>query len=1548
MKKFLLSLLCLINLVSFRAQISVTLGGSNFTSGSTNSSPINIYYRSHHCQILYTQAELIAAGWNGQGTMSKLGFNIFETPVHGLPNFSIKLKNTLSTDITTYDNAGLTTVYTSSMYQPVAGGFEMLNLSTNFLWDGTSNILVDVCFDQVPSYSLSGQVYMYNYTSANSEYQFAWDDNSPQCAVATIQAGNSTKPQIRFVMTSPTPCTGAPNAGIAASNKVLVCPNTSFDLSLSNGSIESNINYQWQSSPDGSIWNDIGTAQTTWDYTINSITDTTYYRCISTCLNSTLSNTSTPVVVDFNPLMNCYCMPNYAWDCSGDKFFDFSLANIVNQSNNCDAGGFSDWTTYAFAEVNMNAGSTYTLAVNTSSSGIAGNANVGAWIDYNQNAIFENSEFIYLGYGAGLSYSNTITVPITVQTGSVRMRLKLDANNTNSSIDACSNNNGSSYGQVLDYKVNLIAAAPCSGTPNAGDAISTETAVCQNKAFTLDLTNNSVASNITYQWQSSTDNTTWVNLGAVQNTIPYSISTQSISTYYRCISTCTTSAPTSSASTSIFVAQNLPTACYCTPETTYCSNSNITNVLIGTLNDAPSCDGISGYTYNSTLTAIPLNANQSYTIALDINSQSGMGYVGLWIDFNQDGIFDSNEYTDAGSITTGSLNPTINVPFTAIGGTTRMRIKMESTWGNAPVLSACTNSYTSGQIIDYDVIITPTSGCSGTPNISTATTSVNAICENRPFTLDLINNDIVSNMSYQWQSSIDNSTWTNLGAPQTFVPYSISSQSVTSYYRCLSTCLSSSLTSTSTTWTITQNPVTTCYCIPEPTDCSGSDVINYVAFATMTNTSACDGTNGYSDYTSTVPSATVNAGQSYTLTTVLGYMFGEHTYAWIDYNQNGIFDSSEFTDLNSNSGNDTISGTINIPVTATPGTTRMRVRDFTGWTLSGGDACYSPSGGLKQILGSGPYGETEDYFVTILPPNCSIINFPPTVPVSGAANLCLGQTAALDISSAIPLATGLTYQWKESTGGSYTNVGPNASTFSVSPPVNTSYYCEISCNANPIHNSDTVLVKVNSITLAPVASNSVCNGVCNGSITLNATSASSLTYVWQPSSVSTSDIASGLCAGNYTVNITDALGACSITNTYVITQPSLFTASIAGSGSSICEQLEDTITSTINGGLAPLSYSWISLPSSVVSTNANYTYTTSIGTFSYGLTVTDANNCVANSNTLSITVNPSSNISGTVTTNTVTPVVGRVVLYKYLPFYTKFDSVAGQNIGAAGSYNFVSFTAGTYIVKAIPTATNVQIAYGDSAVNWKTAKQIIHGCAVTDIQNIEVKTLPTYTPGPGVLSGVITETVGYGHRPFGSANTSEFKPTAPGTPIGGIVVKGGKNPGGQMFVQTTTSNDPNLSIRGTYTLSGLPIGDYFILVDIPGLDTNNTYHVQITATNNNFQNLNFTVDSIQINPTNPTDVGVREITSGESKIKVYPNPASNYLTIQYSLQNSSTVKIELFDILGKSIKTLLPSTLQSKDNYKTSWQLEDIKSGLYFVKININGSENIIKLSITN
>ena len=107
------------------------------------------------------------------------------------------------------------------------------------------------------------------------------------------------------------------------------------------------------------------------------------------------------------------------------------------------------------------------------------------------------------------------------------------------------------------------------------------------------------------------------------------------------------------------------------------------------------------------------------------------------------------------------------------------------------------------------------------------------------------------------------------------------------------------------------------------------------------------------------------------------------------------------------------------------------------------------------------------------------------------------------------------------------------------------------------------------------------------------------------------------------------------------------------------------------------------------------------------------------------------------------------------------------------------------------------------------------------------------------------------------------------------------------------------------------------------------------------------MDSIQITPIQST-VGVHDLSAIEHKISVFPNPASNYVTIHYDLQNSSLVKIDLVDVLGKSIKMMLPLAQQTADSYKTSWQLGDLNAGLYFIKMTINGVESTIKLSVIN
>ena len=94
-------------------------------------------------------------------------------------------------------------------------------------------------------------------------------------------------------------------------------------------------------------------------------------------------------------------------------------------------------------------------------------------------------------------------------------------------------------------------ASACTGTPNAGTAVTSVSSVCLNESFNLSLTGATVASGLKYQWQSSPNNTTWTNIP--NDTTSGITVTQTASTYYRCVVTCANSG-LSANSTSVQVA----------------------------------------------------------------------------------------------------------------------------------------------------------------------------------------------------------------------------------------------------------------------------------------------------------------------------------------------------------------------------------------------------------------------------------------------------------------------------------------------------------------------------------------------------------------------------------------------------------------------------------------------------------------------------------------------------------------------------------------------------------------------------------------------------------------------------------------------------------------------------------------------------------------------------------------------------------------------------------------------------------------------------------
>ena len=178
------------------APSTVTIGSGTSTTGSSEGAPVNIWYRSLHGQSVYTRTELNTAGATGPVYITQVGFYIASVPSYSLPNFIIRMKHTSDADVTNWQSAtGMTTVYSTASYTPVAGDFQMLTLSTPFTWNGTDNLVVDTAFSLTTWYAQTGTV---RYYSSTNGYRTAKSDSSDQTNVFTGGSTSSSKPQLKL------------------------------------------------------------------------------------------------------------------------------------------------------------------------------------------------------------------------------------------------------------------------------------------------------------------------------------------------------------------------------------------------------------------------------------------------------------------------------------------------------------------------------------------------------------------------------------------------------------------------------------------------------------------------------------------------------------------------------------------------------------------------------------------------------------------------------------------------------------------------------------------------------------------------------------------------------------------------------------------------------------------------------------------------------------------------------------------------------------------------------------------------------------------------------------------------------------------------------------------------------------------------------------------------------------------------------------------------------------------------------------------------------
>src|SRR5690625_3346163 len=509
------------------------------------------------------------------------------------------------------------------------------------------------------------------------------------------------------------------DAGTISSSVTEACGGDTFTINSSGTTAPGNgLIFQWQESPSGlNNWTNITGANSA-NLTVSGLSGDTDYRLKVNCSFGNLEDISNVVTVNQSPATSCYCTPpapsfNDLYWIAGVITTGGSV-NINNTGTTHSPGGYIDYS--SAHQVGVFPGTTFDLEVQSQNGSSAG---IKVWIDWNQNGAFEASELVYSDASGSTSslntYNTTIQVPANAQLGTTRMRIR---NYTNQ--EPC---NQLSYGETEDYGVIVQILSDCNDAV-AGTISSSQSQVCADENYSLTVSGATMPGNgMTYQWQESpAGQNTWTDITGATN-MSYTTNGLTDATDYRLIVSCSFGnlSDTSNVTT---VNPSPAMDCLCTP--IYTSGCNIgarvdgvttTMGITNISNTGTGCNEMdaTGYTdYSSTHSA---SALQAAMMGIEVDVSNYSGGVKVWIDWNQNGVFEANELvTESSSTISAGISHSDNyiVHANAVPGNTRMRVRVvEGSTSFDPCGSA---SY--GETEDYTFEVIQGTPCSGQPDLA--------------------------------------------------------------------------------------------------------------------------------------------------------------------------------------------------------------------------------------------------------------------------------------------------------------------------------------------------------------------------------------------------------------------------------------------------------------------------------------------------------------------------------------------------------------------------------------------------------------------------------------------------------------------------------------------------------------------------------------------------------------------------------------------------------------------------------------------------------------
>jgi hypothetical protein len=1180
----------------------------------------------------------------------------------------------------------------------------------------------------------------------------------------------------------------------------------------------------------------------------------------------------------------------------------------------------------------------------------------------------------------------------------------------------------------------------CSGTPMAGTSASTANPVCSGVSFTLSVTGATTGvTGLTYQWQSSTDGTTFTNIGSA--TAATYVTTQTATTYYQLIVTCTNGGARDTSSV-LMVTMNTPTNCYCVPTFTDAVEP-ITSVIVGSITNVTS-PTVGGTPALENFTAMSTSMGQGTSNLITVKGNTDGNWsdsVVVFADWNQDGDFiDSGERSRIGVIvnSTGvdaiSVSGNIIVPATATLGNTRMRVMKQYGTG---VVNPCRTGSGYGQAEDYTVTVTLPPACSSPTALSanlitTTTASLGWNCTSCTGTFALeygptgftpgsgtIVNPAVSpvavsgltaNTAYQFYVVQDcgGGSFSAPAGPFTFTTKKLGDDVCDAI--ALTIGANGPFSNVGATVQTGEPIPANGGCMTQTTWCDGATTANNslwftfvapasgrvsIAAATFDNQlalwsapncgailtggatliAANDDAIAVSPYYSTLtpvncltPGATYyvqldgysGATGSTTLTlTDLGAANASFTGAASSYCLGaGAVTLTPATSGGTFSGTGVTGSTFN-PTTAGVGTHTIKYKitacDSTMQTITvnglptvagmSDDADNTVCAGTMVTLnGSGASTYTWAGATAVTNNVAFTPSATDTYTVTGTdANGCMNTSTVMVTVNALPTVTGMSDDADNSVcaGTMVTLTGGGAATYTWAgattvmdgvafTPSATDTYTVTGTDANGCMNTTTVSVTVNAIPTVTGMSDDADNSVCAGTM-VTLTGAGAATYTWAGATTVMDGVAfTPSATDTYTVTGTDASG-CMNTSTVTLTVNSLpvVTGMSDDADNTVCAGTMVTLT---GGGAS--TYTWAG-----ATTVMNGVAFTPSATDTYTVTGTDANGCM-NTTTVSVTVNAIPTVTGmsddadnTVCAGTmVTLTGGGAATYTWAGATTVMDGVAftpsvsdTYTVTGTDANGCMNTSTVMVTIESVPTVTGmsddadntvcagtmVTLTGGGAATyTWAGATTVMDGVAFTPSAT-DTYTVTGTTAGGCMNTATVTVTV----NSLPAVSLTPFAVSV--CDNGGPVSLGGGSPAGGVYSGTGVSGstfDPSVSGAGVVLI---------------------TYTVTDANACSNSDSAAITVDLCS---------GIAGNTSSSTEINVFPNPASEMISISITNADFSQISISITDLQGKEVFSATDKNVSAE--YKRQIDVQEFGKGIYFIRMNTGNDSKVEKLII--